>query len=262
MSVQKPSRELSIEEILTWTFELYSKNFVMFLIPILITALISGSLTAILTNYIERMPFPGSGASQEELLNWFWSYIATLLTMGFILGTVSWVIGTIMNGVCIKYASELIEKGMASLGEAFNFTVYKLLSLLAAALITGILIGLGFLALIVPGIIIVIMFYLVVPVIVIEDAEALESLSRSRRLVSSRWFKTFILALIVCITIFFVSFIGALIGGPFGDFSWLVSSVIAAFVEPIFPISMTVYYYSMVGREAQRRVPRPQPPPF
>ncbi|MGC9345321.1 MAG: hypothetical protein ACP5ER_00815, partial [Candidatus Bathyarchaeales archaeon] len=105
-----------------------------------------------------------------------------------------------------------------------------------------------FLALTVLGIIFTIMFYLVVPVIIIEDAGVLESLSRSRRLVSNRWFKTFILSLIVIIIVFFVSFVGNLIGSPLGAFSWLVSSIIAAFVEPILPISTTVYYYSMAER--------------
>lgn len=262
MNVQKPSRELSIEEILTCTFELYSKNFVMFLIPILITAFISGSFAAILAKYMTNLPPPGPGPSHEEMWNWFYSYILTLLAIGFVLGIVSWVIGTIMNGVCIKYASDLVEKGGASLGEAFNFAVYKLLSLLAVALITGTLIVLGFLALIVPGIILTAMFYLVVPVIIIEDAGVFESLSRSRKLVSNRWFKTFILFLIIIIMVLFVSFIGTLIGNPFGDFSWLVSSIIAAFIEPILPISTTIYYYSMVGREEQQRIPPPPPPPF
>lgn len=133
---------------------------------------------------------------------------------------------------------------------------------MVATLIKWMLIVLGFLALIVPGIILAMMFYLVVPVIIIENAGALESLSRSRRLVSNRWFKTFILSLIVIIIVFFVSFVGNLIGSPFGAFGWLVSSIIAAFVRPILPISTTVYYYSMAGREAQRRLPPPPPPPF
>jgi hypothetical protein len=39
----------------------------MFLIPILITTLISGSFIAILTNYMTSMPLPSPGASHEEI---------------------------------------------------------------------------------------------------------------------------------------------------------------------------------------------------
>jgi uncharacterized membrane protein len=139
--------------------------------------------------------------------------------------------------------------------------VTKLLSLLVAALITGILIGLGFLALIVPGIILYIMFYLVVPTIIIEDIGAFDSLSRSRRLVSNRWLKTFVLFLIVGLITGLVAFIGNLIGTPLGIYRWFLSSIIAAFVQPILPISLTVYYYSMLAKGEQMVLP-PPPPPF
>ena len=261
MNVQKPSRELSLEEILTWTFDLYSKNIVMFLIPIMITALISGSFSVPIASYITKMGEIDRGAPPDVVLSQLWSYISTLLALAFVFGIISGIVGTIAYGVCVKCASDLIEKGKASLGVSFNFTVTKLLSLLVAALITGILIALGFLALIVPGIILSIMFYLVIPTIIIEDIGAFDSLSRSRRLVSNRWLKTFVLSLIVGIITGFVAVIGSLIGTPLGIYGWFLSSIIAAFVQPIFPISLTVYYFSMLAKEEQRILP-PPPPPF
>lgn len=261
MNIQKPSRELSLEEILTWTFDLYSKNIVIFLIPIMIAALISGSFGVPIASYAAKMAEIDFEASPEIVWSQFRSYISTLLALAIMLGIISWIVGTIAYGVCVKCASDLIEKGKASLGVSFNFTVTKLLSLLVAALITGILIGLGFLALIVPGIILYIMFYLVVPTIIIEDIGAFDSLSRSRRLVSNRWLKTFVLFLIVGLITGLVAFIGNLIGTPLGIYRWFLSSIIAAFVQPILPISLTVYYYSMLAKGEQMILP-PPPPPF
>ncbi len=259
MSIQKPSRELSLEEILTWTFDIYSKNIIMFLIPIMITALISGSFSIPITSYATKIAEIDRNAPPEIVLSQLWGYVLTLLAIALGIGIITWIVGTIANGVCVKCASDLIEKGKASLGESFNFTVTKLLSLLVAALITGILIVLGFLALIVPGIILYIMFYLVVPTIVIENIGAFDSLSRSRKLVNNRWLKTFVLSLILGLIISFVTFIGSLIGAPLGIYRWFLSSIIVAFVQPIAPISLTVYYYSMLAKEKQML---PPPPPF
>lgn len=264
MSSQKPSRELSIEEILRWTFDLYSKNIIMFLIPILMAALISGVLSLPIVSYVtgmaEKMAEIDPTPPPDIVWSQLWSYILTLLAKTIVIAIISWIVSTIANGVCIKCASDMIEKGKASLGESFNFTIYKLLSLLAAALITGVLVFLGLLALIVPGIILYIMFYLVVPAIIIEDIGAFDSLSRSRRLVSNRWLRTFVLLLIVSIITGFVAFIGSLIGSPLGIYGWFLSIIIAAFVQPIIPISLTVYYYSMLAKEEQRLPP--PPPPF
>lgn len=107
MSIQKPSRELSIEEILTCTFELYSKNFVMFLIPILIMALISGSFSVIIASYITEMPKIDPALPPEVMWCQLWSHILTLLAVVFIGSIISWIVGTITHRVCIKYVQTL-----------------------------------------------------------------------------------------------------------------------------------------------------------
>jgi len=253
---------LSIEETLTWTFDLYSRNFVIFFIPFLIAGLISGILSIPILSYLSKISQIDFTEPPDVVWSQFWNFFLTLLALAFVLGIISWIIGDMISGVCIKCASDLIEKGKASLGESFNFTVYKLPSLLIATLITGILTALGLLALILPGIIIYIMFFLVIPIIMIENIGALDSLSRSRRLVSNRWLKTFVLALIVGLIIGIPVFILNLITAPFGIYSSLVGSVITAFVQPIIPISLTLYYYSMLAKEEQQRIPPPPPPPF
>ena len=201
-----------------------------------------------------------SMAGARKNLLWVNTYLPTLLCMTAVVIIISLIVNAIAHGICIKFVSDLIEKGNASLEEALHFTVYKLFSLLVIAIITGILTALGFIALVVPGIILTIMFCLVVQVVIIEDVGALDSLSRSRRLVSNRWSKTFVLLLIVYAIILSVSFVGSLIGTPFGDVGSVVSSIIAAFVQPILPISLAVYYYSMLAKEEQLRVL--PPPPF
>jgi hypothetical protein len=261
LNLQKPSRELSIEETLTYTFGIYSRNFIIFFILFLIAGLISGILSVPILSYVSKISQIDFTGPPDVVWGQLWNLILTFIALAFILGIISWIIGSVISGVCVKCASELIEKGKASLGESFNFTVYKLPSILIATLIAGILVALGLLALIVPGIILYIMFYLVIPAIMIENIGALDSLSRSRRLVSNRWLKTFVLALIVGLILGIAAFVVNLIMAPLGIYSSLVGSIITAFVQPIIPISLTVYYYSMLAKEQQRILP-PPPPPF
>jgi uncharacterized membrane protein len=142
----------------------------------------------------------------------------------------------------------------------FNFTISKLLSLLAVSIITGILIFVGIIALVIPGIILAIMFSLVVPTIMIEDTGSLESLSRSRRLVSHRWLKTFALLLILTLIMGVASYIAGLIGAPFGLAGTFVTNILTAFVQPILPIGSTLYYYSMIARTTPKVQAQPQQP--
>ena len=262
VNVQKPSRELSIDETLTWTFDLYFRNFAAFFVPMIIAAVVTGVFGAFLSDYILHMPPLDTGASSQEVWNWLSTYLPGLLIMAFTLGMLSWIVSTTASGVVVKCTSNSIEKGTANLGKAFSSAVTRLPSLLVAGFIYAMLVGAGLIALIIPGIILAIMFSLNVPAIMIENAGPLGSMSRSRKLVSGRWLKTFTLLLIIMLIVGLISFVGSLMAAPFGIFSLLASSIISAFVEPILPISLAVYYYSMLGREQQQRVPPPPPPPF
>ena len=194
-------------------------------------------------------------APLDVLLSYLFSLLGVVLATVFLLILVSWIISTIASGMAVKVASDTLQRRNIDLSEALNFTVSRLPSLLIAGIVTGILIVIGFICLVVPGIILVIMFSLIVPAIVIEQAGALESLSRSRRLVGGRWLKTFGLLLVIYIIIFVATLIFGAISSVFGPADWIITSVLGAFVSPILPIAVTFYYYSMVARK------QPPPPP-
>jgi hypothetical protein len=262
VKIQKPSRELSIDENLTWTFDLYFRNFATFFVPVIIAALVSGVLGTFLSNYVSHIPHPDPGASEQEMLNWVFAYLPGLLAIALAIAILSWLVSTVASGMVVKCASDSIEKGTGELGKAFSSVVTRIPSLLIAGIIYIILVGAGLVALIIPGIILAVMFSLNVPVIMIENTGPFGGLSRSRKLVSGRWLKTFTLFFIIVLVFGLIVFIGNLMAAPFGNFSWLASGIISAFVQPILPISLAVYYYSMLGREQQQRVPPPPAPPF
>ena len=248
--------ELSIGEILTQTFNLYSRNFVQYLIPFLAAGILTGLVTMAVTSAIVIPAAPVHPTSQQ-LLAWFPTYLAAIVTSIFLSGIVSWVANGITAGITIKSTSDMLERGQANLRTAFNFTLTKVPSLLAASVITGILIVLGFIALVVPGVILALMFSLVYPAIMLEGTGVLGSLSRSRVLVSNRWLKTFGLLLLLGIIVAIVNGVFVLIASPFGVVSPLISGILTALIAPIFAIAITLYYYSMKART----LPPPPPPP-
>jgi len=171
-----------------------------------------------------------------------------VFTIAFLSGIVGWLIGSIAQGIAIKFTSDTLENGTANLSTSFNFTMSRLLSILAVSIITGTLIVLGLIAFVIPGIILALMFSLVVPAIIIEKIGALESLSRSRLLVSGRWLKTFGLLLLFQIVIGVVSSILTVLTASLGLVGSVASSILIAFIQPILPIGLTLYYYSMIAR--------------
>ena len=249
-SVKKPLRELSVTEIFGQSLSLYLVKFFQFLLPFLIVGLVSGAFNVVTDVYFPWPTPPEPEAPPEAFLRWLPDFLSALIVKLGLSGVVTWTVSTIANGVAVKYASDLLERGDASLKEGFSFTVSRLPSLLTAGVITGVLMVLGLICLIVPGVIIAIVFALVVPVIVIERIGALESLGRSRRLVSKRWGKTFGISLLIGIVFLIVGWAVPTTESPLGPASSIITSLITAVVQPVLPIALTFLYYSMIAKEA------------
>ncbi len=261
MNVGKPQHELSIGEILSLTFNLYLSKFLQFLFPLLIGGIITGLSSYIITSSFPLPSPPSMTYSYEELIAWLFALFSAIIMIGVLSALVSWIVGTTVTGIIVKSASDQIEKGSMDLGASFSYVVSKLPSLLVAQLISGILVGIGLLLFVVPGIIIAIMFSLIIPSIIVEQKGALASLGRSRKLVSNRWLKTFVLLLVISLILLVVSGVALAIATPFSAthliFNPLISNTVFAFIGPIYPIATTYLYYAMVARE----IPPPPPPP-
>ena len=249
--------ELSVGEILTQTFNLYSRNFAHYPVPFLVAGILTG-LATMAVRLVIVIPGVPADPTYQLLLTWFPTFIAASMTSLFLSGIVGWITNSFTTGITIKFTSDMLEKGQANLQTSFNFTLTKVLYLLAASIITGVLIVFGLIALIIPGIILALMFSLVNQVILLEGTGIVGSFSRSRVLVSNRWLKTLVLMLIVGIIIAIVNGVVAIITTPFGIVSPLISGVLTAFITPILPIALTLYYYSM---KARTQSPMPPPPP-
>lgn len=263
MNVEKPSRELSIGEILSLTSNLYLSKFLQFLLPFLIAGIITGLSTYAISS---SFPLPDQPdfetAPYEEIFEWLVTAFTTAIIIGGLTALVTWIVSTTTTGIAIKYASDQIEKGTSDLGASLDFTMSKLPLLLIAQFVTGILTFIGLLCFIIPGIIIAIMFSLTIPAIIIEQKGAFEGLGRSRRLVRNRWLKTFALLLILSIIVIIVTFVANLLATPlnttYPNTNVIVTSIASSFVAPIYPIAMTYLYYAMATRE----IGPPPPPPF
>jgi ribosomal protein L40E len=107
---------------------------------------------------------------------------------------------------------------------------------------------LGFIALIIPGIILAIMFSLALPALLLENKGVFDSMGRSRELVRHKWVKTFATFLVMAIIVAIGSAIVSAVSSPFGLASPVVNGVLSAFYQPLVPILMAVYFYSNLAR--------------
>jgi len=252
-SQQGITRELGIGEVVSKTLELYQREFMKYFILFLIVEAIYGLVLTAVQHAIQQVaaaPALPANPTMQQVTNWLGTYIGPALATGAATLLIALVFYPVIYGSAVKMASDQIKSGHVDIETAVRFGASKLIWMWILGLVVGIIVFIGFVALIIPGIILSIMFVLVLPVLLIENTGVLGTMNRSRELVGHRWLKTFGTFLVFVIVIGIAAAIAGAISRPFGFASTEVSSILSALYLPIVPIALTVYYYSNLARIA------------
>jgi hypothetical protein len=175
---------------------------------------------------------------------------STDAAVGAILVLVSFAITLIASfyyqGMVVQAARDM-QDGVRDfdLGSLFRSVTPVLGALIAAGLLAGLGVALGFVLLIVPGLILLTWWAVVAPVVVIEHPGATTALGRSRALVRGNGWQVFgVIVLLVILQALLSAIIGALLGGAGGSgiaaaIAGLIANVIVA---PLSALAATVMY--------------------
>ena len=249
------TRELSLGEVVSKTFDLYRRDFVKYTILFLVVEAIVGILTTLVNHAVILPKTPIAGSTTQDYMNWLPGFFGALIALIALTAIISWVFYPISLGSAVKIASDDIVTGQADLAASVRFSVSRIVWIWIVGIVVGIIVTIGYIALVIPGIILTIMFALVLPALLIQKP-GFESMSRSRKLVSDRWLKTLALIIVFGIIIGIASAIASVIAGVFGVASTFVGSILSAFYLPLIPIVLTVYYYSNAARVAPPQMPQ------
>ncbi len=238
------TKELSIEEFLSQTYEFFKRDFMKYFTVYVVVEAIIGVVATIATASIGITKLPPSPTASQVLS----ADLSAIAKQELVTGLLALILGTIAVGTTIKMASEAIEGRQTDLQAGVRFTTSKILRIWVLGLLVGVIVLLGLIALIVPGIILAIMLCLAIPVLLIEGKGITESMTRSRKLVGGRWLKTFAFFFVLGVIVAVIGIIGSLIGDLFGPGRTIATDLISALYSPIVPVGLTVYYYSNVAR--------------
>jgi hypothetical protein len=141
---------------------------------------------------------------------------------GLAYGLLQLLLSVLLTVAAVFLTVREIRGQRASVGEALRIGLGRVLPVLGVAILVSLAIGLGFIALVVPGLILLVMFWVAVPVAVVEQPGVLASLRRSAALTRGHRWKIFaILLIMMLIAIGFSPLAGIA--------AWLISSVFGTF---------------------------------
>lgn len=149
-----------------------------------------------------------------------------------------------------------------SIGETFQAVWPQLPSAILAGLLAGIGIAIGFVLLIVPGLYLLTIWSMLMPVIVLERRRVGEAFSRSHEVVRGNGWSVFGLVIVVFLIVAIASGVILLVFAPLPDFldAWLGSLVAHSLTTPFAVAALTTAYFRLTAREVAEAAPAPSEP--
>ena len=247
-------RPLSTGELLDRVFSLYRAHFALFVGIVALPHLITLALQLFVGL---RISSPGFGIS---------AMLGTFL-WGMILSVAALVVGAASQAATVVAVSQVYLDRPTSVGDAYSRVKGRIGIVLLLTFLMGLAIGVGFLFLIVPGILLALMWSLAIPVAVLEDKGIGDSMSRSAELTKGHRFRIFVIWLLFIILTVSVSALlqwpitltvamltrgdpGAMLAGV-QTVSAVMTFISQSLVGPLATIAFSlVYYDERVRKEA------------
>jgi hypothetical protein len=164
------------------------------------------------------------------------------------------VASTLFTGMVVELVADVQDgRRDSSAGQLLRAVTPVLWQLIAVAIIAGIVIVIGLIALVVPGLYLITIWSVFVPVIVLERAPGLSSLSRSRALVRGNGWQVFAVLFVLFILVGVLTVAaGAAAASASTAVGLVVQVVLGILTAPLAALAAAVLYFELDGRR-----PRP-----
>lgn len=140
------------------------------------------------------------------------------------------------RGALTKSVSESYLGAEITVAQAYSFVLPKFLTLIGAGILVVLIVYMGLILLIVPGIIFALWFALTTPAIVVENLKAIKGLSRSKDLASGNLGKIFSVGFLVIAISWVIGIPFSVVGGFLGRILFSNNMMLMTFVNQLISI--------------------------
>lgn len=165
------------------------------------------------------------------------------------------VAGTLFTGMVVELVADVQDgRRDTSAIQLLRAVTPVLGQLIIVGIVTGVLEGIGFVLILVPGLILMTLWSVVAPVVVVENPGGLRSLGRSRELVRGNGWQVFSVIIVLVIGVYVASNLIDAAAASAGSAAHIVVRVVVGILAaPISALAAAVLYFELrgVGRRDQ-----------
>lgn len=230
-TVVQSATEFTVGSVLSRTMSVLFKKPVLFIVLTLIALIPATVIVALLLLSVAHSGSPGM-----------------IIFVGLLGAIISWVLALILQGAVAYGVLRVLHGENVGFGSALGRGFASAGTLLLLSIVVGICIGVGYILLVIPGIIISCILAVVVPVCVVEKRGVFECMGRSAELTKGNRLKVFALFFIVGLVILIIDrlIMPPIVVALSGSIMTVIISIILVIIPQTYQSVMTsIIYYDL-----------------
>jgi hypothetical protein len=169
-----------------------------------------------------------------------------LVLLGVLIGLAA---SFLYTGYVVKLVQDVRDgRRDFSVGELFSHAAPYVVTLILNGILAGIAIAIGFVLIIVPGLILLTIWAVLAPSIVVEDQGVFEAFGRSRELVRGNGWNVFGAIILAFLIVFAVGLVASIIGAAIGNAGRVILQAVAnVLTAPVAALVSSILFFDLGG---------------
>ncbi len=245
-----PQRGLG--DILTAAFELYRANAAKLIQIVAIVVIPLTFVLALLTQVTFKVRCDANDIQNFQDAQDFVNRCTSGIGRSFLIGAIGWFIAVAIQqlilGAVTRGGTAAVLGRPVDVEGSYRYAFSRIGGLIGLALLIALAVFLGFFVFFIGALIVGVFFAVAVPAFIIERTGAVDSMSRSWRLVRGHWWHTFGVILVAAILAGIVNGILGAIGGSNFFLYWIFTAIGQSITAPFVALVAVILYIDLRAR--------------
>ncbi len=242
-------RPRSLGDILSAAFDVYKNNARKLLLIVAVVVVPLSFISALSAHFVgaptkHRTYIFGHPATIEYSRS-----LAAEVTVGIIAAAIAVIISAVLQAAILRGAAQATIDDPVDVEASYRWGFRHLWSVLLVALLVGLSVGIGFILLVIPGIIFLVFFVVSVPALVVENRRGTQAMKRSWSLVSGHFWHALGVILVAAIITGAVGGIIGAIGGSNWVLRWIFTAIGEIITSPFTALVSVLLYLDLRARK-------------
>jgi hypothetical protein len=242
-------RPRTLGEILSAAFEIYKNNAQGLIVIVAIIVVPLSLISALVLHYAVTSTTTTTHTAGGLTYTVSTRSVGAAIFGGIIAAAISIIIGALLQAAIIRAGAQATVGDPVDVEGSYRYGFHRFGSVILVGLLVGLAVAVGFILLIIPGIIALVFLSVSIPALVVENRRGTEAMSRSWNLVRGHFWHAFG---VIIVAYLIVAVVGGLLGAVGGNnwvVRWIFNAIGQIITTPFSALVSVLLYLDLRARK-------------